>query len=84
MYVYVDLQNFRIEEIQNMFESPEHSSLFENIESKLTDAFDYIAAACRKYIDIVSSYDAVQQTTLDAERRKLCLKEMVMCTMFFY
>lgn len=60
-----------------MFESPNYHSLLEQIESKLTDAFDYIAVSCRKYIDIVSSYDVMHQTVLDIERRRLCLREMV-------
>lgn len=66
-----------MQEIRNMFESPQFRQLLDNVDSRLTEALDYVIVSCKKYIDIVSSYDIVYQTQLDVERRKLCLREMV-------
>lgn len=60
-----------------MFESPKFHQLTEEIDKKLTEAFDYVTVSCRKYFDIMSSTDVGQETQLDIERRRFCFKEMV-------
>ncbi|XP_050516741.1 otoferlin-like [Diabrotica virgifera virgifera] len=43
---------------------------------KLLDAKNFVESSGRKYIDIVGSYKVTYNTTLDIERRKMCIREM--------
>ncbi|CAH1113125.1 unnamed protein product [Psylliodes chrysocephalus] len=66
----------KLKEIECLFESENQREVSEDINQKLLDVTDFIWAAGKKYIDIISSYSVEYNTILDVERRKLCLQEI--------
>ncbi|KAJ8959920.1 hypothetical protein NQ317_007807 [Molorchus minor] len=59
-----------------MFENQLHRTAPDEVDEKIINALDYVATAGKKYIDIVSEYNLNLSTTLDKERKCMCLKEM--------
>ncbi|KAI4471231.1 fer-1-like [Holotrichia oblita] len=67
----------RLDAIEPFFEYERMQIPSDIIQTKLIEALDRLAIACRKYIDMMEPNADIFVTELDKEKLKLCLREMV-------
>lgn len=65
-----------LDDIEKLLIREEFKFYNSNLDSLLQEMFEFLAAACRKYIDITSGHGDNFITNLDREKTKLCLREM--------
>ncbi|CAG9864670.1 unnamed protein product [Phyllotreta striolata] len=66
----------KLNEIEALFDADNSKETSLIASQKLLDVIDFVLAAGKKYIDIISSYSVEFNTKLDIQRTNLCIKEM--------